>query len=188
MLTQIIAFAIIANQPSLVCPVMGEAANMAGPKIEYNGALFAFCCAGCDAAFLGDPVKVLSNPKLKGKNAGIYLFDPVSRKRVESKNAKAFATYAGIVFPFETAENKAKFDKDPKTYGALPKKEVLVCPVSGETIESHHSAAAFHDVDGVRFYICCADCVPEMAKDAKKHAAAHAKKAAAPKAHKVRDN
>lgn len=187
MLTQIIAFALLSNQPQLVCPVMGEAANMSGPRIEYNGALFAFCCAGCDAAFSGDPAKILASPKLKGKNAGIYLFDPVSRKRLEAKEAKAFATYAGIVFPFESEANKATFDKNPKNFGTLPKKEVLVCPVSGETIESHHSAAAFQDVEGVRYYICCAGCLPAMEKDAKKHAASHASKAVTPKAHKVED-
>jgi YHS domain-containing protein len=187
MLAQIIAFALLSNQPQLVCPVMGEAADMAGPKVEYNGAVFAFCCSGCDTAFSGDPAKILASPKVKGKNAGLYLFDPVSRNRVEAKAAKAFATYAGIVFPFESEANKAKFEKSPKDFGTLPKKEVLVCPVSGEKIESHHRAAAYRDVDGVRYYICCGDCVPEMDKDAKKHTAAHAKSAVTPKAHKVED-
>ena len=47
MISTLIAFALMAGGNELVCPIMGEAANMAGPKVEYNGAMFAFCCGGC---------------------------------------------------------------------------------------------------------------------------------------------
>ena len=87
MISTLIAFALMAGGNELVCPIMGEAANMAGPKVEYNGAMFAFCCGGCDSTFSKDPVAAFKNPKTKGKAIGMYLFDPVSRRRIESKDA-----------------------------------------------------------------------------------------------------
>lgn len=172
--------------PDLICPIMGSKADMKGPMVEYAGATFAFCCPGCDSEFSKDPAKALASPKLKGKNAGLSLFDPVSRKRLAVDKAKAFVTYQGIVFPFESEANKAKFDKDPKAFGTMPKKEVMTCPVSGEAIETYASSVGYFDVEGVRYYICCAGCLPAMEKDAAKHAATHAAKAAAPKAVKAK--
>ena len=80
MISTLIAFALMAGGNELVCPIMGEAANMAGPKVEYNGAMFAFCCGGCDSTFSKDPVAAFKNPKTKGKAIGMYLFDPVRER------------------------------------------------------------------------------------------------------------
>lgn len=188
MISTLIAFALMAGGNELVCPIMGEAANMAGPKVEYNGAMFAFCCGGCDSTFSKDPVAAFKNPKTKGKAIGMYLFDPVSRRRIESKEAKAFSTYEGIVFPFESAANKATFDKDAKKFGTMPKKDLLICPVTGEKIDTYASAASFYDVAGTRYYTCCAGCIGSLEKNSAKYAGNYAKQAAAPKAVKAKAN
>lgn len=180
MITTLIALATLSTGNETVCPIMGGAANMAGPKVEFNGAQFAFCCGGCDSTFSKDPVASMKNPKTKGKNIGVFLFDPVSHRRV--KEAKITLAYNGIVYPFESAANKAKFEKSAKTYAAWPTKEVMECPVTGEKIESYSKSVAYYDISGIRYYICCAGCIGTMESKGKEMAAKHASAAQAPKA------
>lgn len=50
-----------------VCPVMGNPVDLEGPKVEFEGKLYAFCCAGCETKFESNPEKYLKNLSEDGK-------------------------------------------------------------------------------------------------------------------------
>lgn len=50
-----------------VCPVMGNPVDLDGEKVEYNGKLIAFCCAGCEDKFNANPEKFMKNLSDDGK-------------------------------------------------------------------------------------------------------------------------
>lgn len=50
-----------------------------------------------------------------GKMGGMMMADPVSGAQVDPKTAVK-SVYAGKAYYFASAENKAKFDKNPETY------------------------------------------------------------------------
>ncbi len=50
-----------------VCPVMGNPVDVEGAKVEYEGKLYAFCCAGCETKFTSNPEKYLRNLSEDGK-------------------------------------------------------------------------------------------------------------------------
>lgn len=50
-----------------VCPVMGNPVDLEGVKVEYNGKLYAFCCAGCETKFSSNPEKFIKNLSEDGK-------------------------------------------------------------------------------------------------------------------------
>lgn len=50
-----------------VCPVMGNPVDLEGEKVEYNGKLIAFCCAGCEDKFNANPEKFMKNLSDDGK-------------------------------------------------------------------------------------------------------------------------
>ncbi len=50
-----------------VCPVMGNPVDLDGAKVEYDGKLYAFCCAGCETKFASNPQKFLKNLSEDGK-------------------------------------------------------------------------------------------------------------------------
>ncbi|MCO5297180.1 MAG: hypothetical protein M9921_10015 [Fimbriimonadaceae bacterium] len=141
-----------------MCPIMGGPAAKEGPVVEFAGSKYEFCCAGCDATFQKDPAGALKAEKIQGKTVGVFLFDPVSHHRIEAMKAKGMSEFGGQRYYFETAANKATFDKNMKKYAAVPAKESLVCPVSHETIANYDKAGLYADFNGVRYYICCADC------------------------------
>jgi len=162
MLTPLIAtmilFAPAQGAKTTMCPIMGGPVAKSGPVVEYAGSRYEFCCPGCDGTFQKDPATALKAEKIKGKTVGVFLFDPVSHHRIEAKDAKGSTDFGGQRYFFESAANKAAFDKDMKKYAAVPAKEALVCPVSHETIASYAKAGLYADYNGVRYYICCADC------------------------------
>ncbi len=165
---------LFGGPPTTVCPIMGNTANPKGPTVEYNGAVYAFCCGGCDTKFAKDPAAALKNPALKGKIAGTYLFDPVSGNRVHPGEVTLFAEFEGTRFFFENEKNLAAFKADSKKYGKLPAKEAMNCPVTGEAVEAYSDASGFADVDGVRYYFCCGGCekgftAAKLNPEAKKH-------------------
>ncbi len=167
----------------LVCPIMLSPVSASIAKSEYNGALFGYCCGGCESGFEANPAKVLADKKLKNKAAGEFLFDPIDHTRIDAKDAKGSADFNGIRYYFHSAANLAAFKKDSKKFAMLPAKESMTCPVSGEDIERYSASVGFTDIDGVRFYFCCPSCVGAYAKDPSKFAtAAKAKTASAPKA------
>lgn len=160
MFTTLIAFAAVAlaQGPALKCPVMGSAVAATSPIVEYNGAQFAFCCAGCDASFAKTPADFLKKQTTAGSTVGAFLFDPVSRKRLELDKAQSTVDFGGIRYPFESAENRARFESSPKVFATAPAKEALYCPVGKEEIATYSKASDYVDHEGVRWYMCCAGC------------------------------
>lgn len=171
---------IVPQQAEVFCPVLGVPANPTNQGIDYNGVRYKFCCGGCDATFMKDPAAALKNEKVKGKTIGVGLFDPISGKRIDEKKAKASSDYNGTRFLFESADNKAAFDLDPKKHGAMPKYESLICPIKQKTV-TYATADGFVDFDGVRYYTCCGGCTPMARADAAKFIAADKKNVAPPK-------
>lgn len=50
-----------------VCPVMGKTVDVELTKVEYDGKLIAFCCAGCEDKFKANPEKFMKNLSDDGK-------------------------------------------------------------------------------------------------------------------------
>lgn len=159
------------QEKPLHCAIMGEEVGKNAPTVQYGGASYAFCCPGCDVAFGKDPNGAIKkNAEGAKATIGAFLFDPVSKNRVTAEKAKATVDYNGLRYYFESAENLAAFNKDAKKLSAVPKKESLVCPVMGDKIASHDKASSYFDYKDVRYYICCAGCLPAMTKDPAKYA------------------
>lgn len=174
MLTTLIAFTVLAPAAKpYVCPVQGEEVKDTATAgfHDYNGARFWFCCAGCDKAFAKEPGKYVAEQAKAKKVTGDFMFDPVSGVRLKSPGIIAETSdYNGIRFHFSSKENKAKFDKEPAKFGAMPKQEALYCPVAKEEIAAYANAASFVDFKGVRYYTCCGGCVAKMKEDPAKYA------------------
>lgn len=169
MILSIIASLAISLTPQakpLSCPIMGSPVGDKAPFSDYNGVRVSYCCAGCDSTFEKAPKKSSEDASKKGMTYGVFLFDPVTGDRLEpAKAIKESSDYNGVRFMFAKADNKAKFDADPKKYGALPEKEALFCPVGKEAVPSYGKASGYVDHEGVRYYLCCAGCGPAMKKD-----------------------
>lgn len=150
---------------ALACPIMGSGANVKGVFSDYNGARYWFCCPGCDSQFGNEPAKFAAL-RAKEKASGEFLFDPVSGTRLQAdKTIKEFSDYKGIRFKFQSAENKAAFDKNPAKFGVMPKKEALYCPVGKEAVPTYAAASGYVDHAGVRYYMCCGGCEGKFKAD-----------------------
>lgn len=149
----------------LVCPMMGEPVKETSPSLLYAGIKFSFCCGGCDTAFAKAPEKALEKNVKQGKTIGLSLFDPVTGKRINPDQIKATTDYKSIRYGFASAENLKKFEANKDKYAAIPAKEVMTCPVSGEAVASYDVAGGYVDHAGVRYYTCCAGCNAGLAKN-----------------------
>lgn len=179
-----VLFAFLAQSAQISCPIMGGAASPNSPIVEYAGAQFKFCCAGCDTAFAKDPAKAIAESVKNRKIVGVYLFDPVSRNRLELTKAKATLDHNGIRYPFESAANRNKFKLAPGTYANVAAREALFCPVMRNPIASISKSAGYVDHGGVRYYTCCVGCNAPLAKEPAKHAPNASKHVKAVGAHK----
>lgn len=169
MITILTFLAVTAVQGDLVCAVMGSPVNAKLPTAVYGGAKYAFCCGGCDATFKADPAKVLKADAIKGKTVGQFLFDPVSGKKVDLKKNAGSSDFQGLRYSFETAENKTKFDANPKTFTAPVKNEAMFCAVAGKELKTFNDVGGYIDVEGTRYYTCCENCLKAMKGDAAKY-------------------
>lgn len=181
MLNLLAAITLGFQSHALVCPVTGEAAMGASPTVFFAGAKVSLCCADCKANMLEHPREVLATAAKAGRVSGIYLYDPVSGARVR-KTSLFTSDYGAIRFPFENAQDKKLFDADPKKYGTLPQKEALYCAVENHPVASYELAQGFVDYKGVRYYVCCADCLAEMGTHPEKYFANAAGAVREPKA------
>lgn len=175
-LTTIIASAAltIVGQQALPisCPITGEPVVKGMKVTEYNGVRFTYCCAGCDTQFEKNPKAALENAVKNGKTVGVFLFDPISMKRLEVNKANGgFSDFKGIRYYFESDMDKSVFDKEPTKFGVLPTKEALFCAVSNKVVTSYGKASGYADYNGVRYYFCCPGCEGPFAKDPTKYAA-----------------
>lgn len=171
MIQSLIAFTAMAlgQTPALKCPVMGSAVAPSSPVVEFNGSRFQFCCAGCDSNFAKSPGAFLKTQRGAKNTVGVFLFDPVSRLRLDVDKAKATADFESIRYPFQTEENRKAFLANPKKYATIPSKEALYCPVGKEAVPSYSKASDYVDHEGVRWYMCCAGCGGPFEKDPKKY-------------------
>lgn len=171
MIHTLIAFTAMAlsQTPALKCPVMGSAIAPSSPVVEYNGSRFQFCCGGCDSNFAKDPEAFLKTQRSAKNTVGVFLFDPVSRKRIDKDKARATADFESFRYPFESKENRTAFLADPKKFASIPAKEALYCPVGKEVVPSYAKASDYVDFEGVRWYMCCAGCGGPFEKDPKKY-------------------
>lgn len=155
----------------LTCPIMKSPAPAGSPEAVVAGHVVRFCCHGCDEQFLKSPEKLLAS--MTGSQAlAEFLFDPVSRMRINASEAKAERVYRGRRFYFFTAANAEAFDALPEVYAAVPSRENLVCPVMKNPVASHSAASGYADHGGVRHYFCCAGCEKPFEQDPSKYVAA----------------
>src|SRR6185437_11757604 len=103
MILTLAATLILANQQAntkIVCPITAEEVGISFANIDFAGARFEMCCGGCPSVFKKDPATAMKSDKLKGKTFGQFLFDPISNKRIEAKDAKASSDYKGLRYYF----------------------------------------------------------------------------------------
>lgn len=164
-----IALALIGQAQPIKCPVMGGAVAANSQAVEYNGARYTFCCDGCEGNFVKVPEEFLATQRKAGNTVGTFLFDPVSRKRLDIAKAKATADFNSLRYPFESQANKDTFLKSPGKFANTPAKEALYCPVGKEAVVTYSKASDYVDHDGVRFYMCCDGCGEPFEKDPNKY-------------------
>ncbi len=172
MIPAILSALVVAAPADIVCPIMGSKVPATAKSFDdYAGVRYTYCCGGCSEDFKKNPTEAIAKVIDTKQVSGKALFDPISRQRIEEKNAKASSDYKGVRYFFTTTAEKAKFDKKPADYATIPAKESMTCPVSHEVIGGYANAIAYRNIDGVRYYICCAGCVPEFDKDPKRYTA-----------------
>jgi YHS domain-containing protein len=159
-----------------------HAATTTSPKYDYAGVRYGFCCADCVPKFQKDPAPFVASAAKAGTVIGLSLFDPVSGKRIALKAAKGGSSnFMGTRFLFESAENKSAFDANPKGFGLIPEKVALYCPVMGHAVKSYAEAGAMADHGGVRYFLCCPNCLGSFKENPGKYTSGAAKAVMTPK-------
>ncbi len=161
----------IQDSSPISCPITLEQIIKGSKLTTWNGARFQYCCPGCDQQFEKDPWAAIEKAAKSAKTVGDFLFDPVSKTPIDRIKAKGGTSdFHGIRFHFQSAQNKATFDKDPKQFGSLPAKEALYCPVGKEVVKSYEKSSGYGDYQGVRYYFCCGGCETDFERDPQKYA------------------
>ncbi len=161
----------LGQAQAIKCPVMSGAVDTNLKPVEYAGAEYRFCCEGCEGNFAKAPTEFLQTQIKAGNTVGLFLFDPVSRKRLTLAKAKSTFDYKGLRYPFESVENQKAFELTPEKYASTPTKEALYCPVGKEVVPTHSKASDYVDYNGVRWYMCCDGCGQPFEKDPTKYLA-----------------
>jgi YHS domain-containing protein/uncharacterized membrane protein YraQ (UPF0718 family) len=125
-----------AGAPLVRDPVCGMSVDPAanGEKVEYAGATYHFCSAGCRSTFEKDPPSYAVQPvqvghanstpamargqKMERQQPAI---DPVCGMSVDPDHAEYRSFQNGEAYYFCSAGCKASFDKDPSKYTGGPK-------------------------------------------------------------------
>ena len=161
----IFVMALAQQGPALACPISGEDVGKSKIAYEFAGSKFTLCCPMCVEKFKTDPAKAIKESAEAHRVVAEFQFDPVSGAHIDLERAKLFSDYNGIRFPFGIPENKKLFDASPKKYSVIPPKESRSCAVGHHPVESYATAGGFVDFKGVRYYMCCDDCLPKMIKE-----------------------
>lgn len=156
---------LVPGDDPVKCAVMGSPTKDTAPAVEYAGLKFPTCCGGCTAPLLKEPTKYLKAAVEAKNTVAVSLFCPVSGEKLDWSKVTASTEYKGVRYGFCCNDCKEAFAKNSDKFATAPKKESMVCAVSGEKIASYSEAAGFVDYDGVRYYACCADCLPALKKD-----------------------
>lgn len=171
-----------ADVGQMHCVKMGNVYTKPAEIVDYKGVRYGTCCPGCAAAFIADPDTMIKADRQKDLMIGTDLFDPVSGERIVPKADSPLTRRVTTTYYFVDAGDKTKFDADPDKYMATPKMELLHCPVKDVDIKDTASAGGYVDYKGVRYYVCCTDCLAMMRKDPAKYAANFEKQAKSCKA------
>jgi YHS domain-containing protein len=188
MLTSFLALALIAG-PTTNCPIMGSPGKPAVGQTDYKGIRVSYSCARCQDKFEAEPDKHILAANKKKSTWGYSLFDPVSRRVLDTKTeAKWSAVSGGVLYRFSSAANHKAFMDLPAKFTMTPTKESLHCSVMDVPLGKISAAASYSDYEGTRYYHCCDSC-QKMFDDAPakwaakvKNKVAPAKAVAAPKA------
>lgn len=149
--------------PAIVCAVSGDPIDTESKHFDVNGIRFAVCRPDCEAEFRKAPFSWLVKSAREGRIVGIGVFDPISGKRLTPQTARGGTSdFGGVRFAFSTPANKAVFDAEPKRYGTIPEKSSETCPIMGVKLGPLFLAPAFRDIDGVRYFACCEQCMPKL--------------------------
>ena len=117
-----------------VCGMTVDPAT-AKDKVEYGGATYHFCSAGCRSTFEKDPARYTaqavhvghahSTPAMSGGNMDREpsAIDPVCGMTVDTEDAEYRSFQKGETYYFCSAGCKATFDKDPGKYIGRPRTE-----------------------------------------------------------------
>lgn len=159
------------NQPPLCCPAtLEEVTGAPAISMEYNGAVFGTCCGGCDTPFKADPSGLITKAIKAKKTVGAFQYDPVSGVRIDGKKAAAYSDYKSIRYFFASDDEKKSFDAAPAKFVADVKSDAYFCPVQKHGT-APQKAGAFADYEGVRYFLCCGDCLKAFKADPAKFAA-----------------
>jgi YHS domain-containing protein len=116
-------------------PVCGMSVDpdLAKDKVQYAGATYYFCSAGCRSAFEKDPARYTAQPVHVGQAHTMpamargemerqqSAIDPVCGMSVDTARAEYRSFHNGEPYYFCSAACKATFDKDPAKYTGPPK-------------------------------------------------------------------
>ncbi len=185
MISTIIAISMLSSGAlfaDVQCAVQPDPINPKMGMFDYAGVRYGTCCAGCVPAFTKEPAKFIKAAAEANRTIGVALFDPTTGVRVDAKKATGgFSDYKGTRYFFGAAASKTTFDANPSQFGTIPVKEALYCPVMGHGVADYASAGAVADFDGVRYYLCCTDCLGNFKASPGQYAAKASSKAVAPK-------
>lgn len=148
----------LAGAQSLECPIMSHPADEESAPFYFAGSEFRLCCSSCEPKFKADPQAALNGAAKEGRTVGLFLFDPVSKNRIDKAKAVGHIDHAGLRYCFESQANMSLFKASPDRYATRPSKESLVCPVGKKAVRDHAEASGYADHEGVRCYFCCAGC------------------------------
>jgi YHS domain-containing protein len=166
MLSILIATLSLAPQAiSLSCPLMDAPVRPDENAMDFGGIRYALCCGGCVSAMTSNPRMVVKGIEEKKGTFGFSLFDPVSGERVPLKKAKATATFKNIAYVFASEANRATFEASPVKFTKAPEKEAVYCPVMNHAVKSVAASGGFVDHEGVRYYVCCPNCLAALKAD-----------------------
>ena len=116
-------------------PVCGMGVNLAAAKdkVQYAGATYHFCSAGCRSTFEKDPARYAAQPVHVGQAQTMpamareemerqqSAIDPVCGMSVDTARAAYRSSHNGEPYYFCSAGCKATFDRDPAKYTGHPK-------------------------------------------------------------------
>jgi len=156
--------------PPVMCPVMGEPANLALSVATEDGPVF-FCCKDCMPKFKAEPQKytegVAEQRRALAGRPKIQVTCPVSGEPVDTKVA---IDHEGAKVHFCCKDCIDKFKAAPDKYKVALANGFTYqtrCPVTDETIDPK----AFTTLaNGAKVYFCCKGCEKKLFADAAKYA------------------
>lgn len=162
------------------CPVSGETLGSMGDPIakSYEGREVKFCCKGCVSKFEAAPESFLSqiDAKIVAEQAKDYPLGtcPVTGEKLGTMGDSINYVHQNRLVRLCCADCKSKMAADPQKYLAPLNQAVAdaqkdnyplaTCVVSGQNLGEMDEPVDVI-VGGTLVRLCCAGCVPKLAKD-----------------------